>query len=69
MQKVYTYADDTTIIITTKTKEELQTIAQSELNNLINYFYNNNLIPNPTKTNYTLFQNNNNLISKSTHKK
>jgi len=34
---------------------ELQTLAQSELNNLIKYFHKNNLVPNPTKTQYTIF--------------
>jgi hypothetical protein len=53
--KVYTYADDTTLIITADSMQDLQSLAQSELNNLINYFYSNNLVPNPTKTNYTFF--------------
>ena len=53
--KVYTYADDTTLIITTTTLPELEQLAQTELNNLINYFHSNNLVPNPTKTNYTIF--------------
>ena len=53
--KVYTYADDTTLVITTDTLPELEKLAQSELNNLINYFHNNNLVPNPTKTTYTTF--------------
>lgn len=53
--KVYTYADDTTLIITADTVTELQKLAQSELNKLINYFHTNNLVPNPTKTNYTIF--------------
>ena len=39
--KVYTYADDTTLIITTNSIGELQKLAQSELNNLINYFRTN----------------------------
>jgi hypothetical protein len=30
-------------------------LAQSELTNLITYFHNNNLVPNPTKTQYTIF--------------
>ena len=54
--KVYTYADDTTLIITAKTTQDLQQLAQTELNNLIKYFHNNNLVPNPTKTNYTVFK-------------
>ena len=53
--KVYTYADDTTLIITAATQSDLQTLAQSELYNLITYFHNNNLVPNPTKTQYTIF--------------
>ena len=53
--KVYTYADDTTLIITADTPEDLQRLAQSELNSLITYFHSNNLVPNPTKTNYTTF--------------
>jgi hypothetical protein len=53
--KVYTYADDTTLIISAQTQQELQTLAQSELSNLIRYFHTNNLVPNPTKTNYSIF--------------
>jgi hypothetical protein len=52
---VYTYADDTTLIITADTVADLEAVAQSELNALITYFHNNNLVPNPTKTNYTIF--------------
>jgi hypothetical protein len=52
---VYTYADDTTLIVSAGTETELQTLAQSELSNLIKYFHANNLVPNPTKTNYSLF--------------
>jgi hypothetical protein len=52
---VYTYADDTTLIITADTIQDLQTLAQSELDSLIQYFHSNNLVPNPTKTNYTIF--------------
>jgi hypothetical protein len=52
---VYTYADDTTLIITADTIEDLQRLAQTELNNLITYFHTNNLVPNSTKTNYTTF--------------
>ena len=52
---VYTYADDTTLIITADTVADLEAIAQSELNALVTYFHNNNLVPNPTKTNYTIF--------------
>jgi hypothetical protein len=57
--KVYTYADDTTLIITANSLQDLQQLAQSELTNLINYFYINNLVPNPIKTNYTIFYPNN----------
>jgi hypothetical protein len=53
--KVYTYADDTTLIITASTETELQTLAQTELHNLITYFHNNNLVPNPTKTQFSIF--------------
>ena len=53
--KVYTYADDTTLVITAKNVAELQSKAQDELNRLITYFHSNNLVPNPTKTNYTVF--------------
>jgi len=53
--KVYTYADDTTLIITAATLQDLQTLAQSELANLIYYFHDNNLVPNPTKTVYSIF--------------
>ncbi len=52
---VYTYADDTTLIITATTINALEELAQSELTNLINYFHQNNLVPNPTKTNYSIF--------------
>jgi hypothetical protein len=52
---VYTYADDTTLIITTNSIQELQTLAQSELNQLIYYFHDNNLVTNATKTMYTVF--------------
>lgn len=51
---VYTYADDTTLIISAQTHQALQTLAQSELTNLIDYFHTNNLVPNPTKTNYSI---------------
>jgi hypothetical protein len=53
--KVYTYADDTTLIITAATLQDLQTLAQSELTNLISYFHDNNLVPNPTKTVFSMF--------------
>jgi hypothetical protein len=52
---VYTYADDTTLLITTNTINDLQRLAQSELSSLIDYFHTNNLVPNPTKTTYTVF--------------
>ena len=52
---VYTYADDTTLIISTESIQTLQETAQSELSNLINYFNSNNLTANPTKTNYSIF--------------
>ena len=53
--KVYTYADDTTLIITADTQQALQQIAQTELTQLIKYFHLNDLVPNPTKTQYTIF--------------
>ena len=52
---IYTYADDTTLIVTAPTLEALQKFAQSELSSLINYFYSNNLVPNATKTVYSIF--------------
>ena len=52
---MYTYADDTTLIITAATLQALETLAQSELSNLISYFHDNNLVPNPTKTVYSIF--------------
>ena len=54
--KVYTYADDTTLIITAPTLQDLQELAQSDISNLIKYFHVNNLVPNPTKTTYTIFK-------------
>ena len=51
----YIYADDITLIITAETPQELQQLAQTELNKLIKYFYINDLVPNPTKTTYTIF--------------
>lgn len=53
--KVYTYADDTTLIITAKTARKLQELAQTELTSLIKYFHSNNLVPNPTKTVFSTF--------------
>jgi hypothetical protein len=52
---VYTYADGTTLVITANNISEIQTLAQSELNNLVYYFHNNNLVTNPTKTNFHLY--------------
>ena len=52
---VYTYADDTTLVITADNIQDLQKLAQTELTNLIKYFHINNLVPNPTKTVYTSF--------------
>jgi hypothetical protein len=52
---VYTFADDTTLIVQAKTLQALQNLAQTELNSLIRYFHTNNLVPNPTKTNYSVF--------------
>jgi hypothetical protein len=53
--KVFTYADDTTLVITTETEQELNTLATSELRNLLKYFHQNNLVPNPTKTQFSVF--------------
>ena len=52
---VYTYADDTTLIITANNEHELQQLAQTDLNNLIKYFHTNNLVPNNTKTIFSTF--------------
>ena len=52
---VYTYADDTTLIISAATTHDLETLANSELANLITYFYQNNLVPNTQKTVFTSF--------------
>jgi len=54
--KVYTYADDTTLIVTVENIKDLQANAQSDLTDLIRYFHDNNLVPNPTKTTYTTFK-------------
>lgn len=53
--RVFTYADDTTLVVTTETEQELNALAQSELKSLINYFHRNNLVPNPTKTQFSVF--------------
>jgi hypothetical protein len=53
--KVYTYADDTTLVITAANKTELQELAQKDINSIIHYFHANNLVPNAKKTNYTTF--------------
>lgn len=53
--KVYTYADDTTLIVTAPTLQALETLAQSELSSMLNYFYSNNLVPNAKKTVYSIF--------------
>ena len=52
---VYTYADDTTLVISATSLDALESKAQKELDNLIYYFHSNNLVPNPTKTTYTIF--------------
>lgn len=39
---VYTYADDTTLIVAVETMSELRDTAQSELDKLVKYFYDNN---------------------------
>jgi hypothetical protein len=41
--------------VTATNIQDLERLAQTELSSLINYFHANNLVPNPTKTNYTLF--------------
>ena len=53
--KVFAYADDTTLIIAAENKEQLQEQAQTDINNLVHYFHRHNLVPNPTKTTYTIF--------------
>ena len=55
LSTVYTYADDTTLIISSTTPAALQLLAQSELTSLIQYFHDNNLVPNPSKTQYSIF--------------
>ena len=52
---VYTYADDTTLVVTAADPQALQTLAQTQLTALVDYFHRNNLVPNPTKTNYSVF--------------
>ena len=52
---MYTYADDTTLIITAPTQSEINSLAAKDLDNLIKYFHSNNQVPNPTKTTYTSF--------------
>ena len=52
---VYTYADDTTLIVSAISESSLRKLTQSELNNLIQYFHTNNLVPNASKTVYTSF--------------
>jgi hypothetical protein len=52
---VFTYADDTTLVITAPTVPALEKLAQGELTGLINYFHSNNLVPNPKKTCYSIF--------------
>ena len=52
---VYTYADDTTLIISASTAHALETLANSELANLVTYFYQSNLVPNTKKTVFTSF--------------
>jgi hypothetical protein len=49
------YADDTTLIVTSTNIPALRALAQTELTSLIRYFHINNLVPNPTKTNYSIF--------------
>ena len=52
---VFTYADDTTLVITAPTMPDLAKLAQGELTGLINYFHSNYLVPNPEKTTYSIF--------------
>jgi hypothetical protein len=52
---VFTYADDTTLVITAPTLPELAELAQGELTGLISYFHSNYLVPNPEKTTYSIF--------------
>ena len=52
---VYTYADDTTLVVTAAREADLQALAQSELGKLITYFHRNNLVPNANKTVHSTF--------------
>jgi hypothetical protein len=52
---IYTFADDTTLIIKAPDINILQKYAQHDLTSLITYLHANNLVPNETKTTYTIF--------------
>jgi len=52
---VYTYADDTTLIITASDTSTMQAKAQNALHKLIQYFHRNNLVPNASKTLFSVF--------------
>ena len=52
---MYTYADDTTLVVTAAREADLQALAQSELGKLITYFHRNNLVPNANKTVHSTF--------------
>lgn len=49
------YADDTTLLISAKTKDDLEVKLNQDLNSCIQFFSENNLIANATKTNYITF--------------
>ena len=52
---IYTYADDTSLIISAPDLPTLKMYAQHDLTSLVNYLHANNLCPNSTKTTYTTF--------------
>jgi hypothetical protein len=52
---IYTYADDLTLITTADSTEQLQKNAQADINNILQYLYRNNLVPNASKTTFTTF--------------
>ena len=53
--RVYTFADDTIMIIIVDSLEQLEALAQIKLDLLIASFHEHNLVPNSTKTFYTFF--------------
>ena len=55
LSKVYTFADDTTLVMSHTTIDGLMADAEAELTRLLEYFYENNLKANADKTLYTVF--------------